>query len=659
MSTLLPYIVIGITSGAVYGLTGLGLVLTYRTSGVFNFGYGAIAAAGAFVFFQLHDSHGVPWPIAAVITVLVLGPIMGLVMELLARLLTDIPQVLVLVATIGVLLAVQGYLLTQFGDVSQPFPNFLPTSGFHISNVSISWAEVTTVVFSIVVAGGLYLFLRRARLGVAMRAVVDNPALVSLAGHAPVRIRRASWIVGCCLAAASGMLIAPSSGLDATILSFLIVQAFGAVAIGLFSSLPLTFVGGLAVGLIQSLATKYTSAHALLNGLPTASPFLVLFVVLLVVPVRKFPQVRAGLGTLIVSARRLRPKTIALVGVVVGGGMLTVPLWAGPKLPLWISAVTYLVLFASLSLLVWTSGQISLCQVAFAALGATTFSHFQYTDHIPWLIALGLAGLVTAPVGAVIAIPAIRLSGVYLALATFGFGVFMQDVIYNQGFMFGPTLTAQAGRPNLGFLGGVTDKSYYFVVLAIGAASVGLLVLVARSRLGRLLRALSESPVMLATHGLTITVTRVTVFMISAFFAGIAGALMISQSHFEGSSGFPAETSLLLLAVLGICGTRLVSSSMLAAGLIAIVPGYLTWLGTDQQELAFGIAAISAVILYAVRPQVREFLTSAGARSASRRQRSPVRSRLTQRPITQPPLVRPPATEGSISTPPLVSRFGR
>jgi len=336
-----------------------------------------------------------------------------------------------------------------------------------------------------------------------------------------------------------------------------------------------------------------------------------------------------------------------------------VPLWAGPKLPLWISAVTYLVLFASLSLLVWTSGQISLCQVAFAALGATTFSHFQYTDHIPWLIALGLAGLVTAPVGAVIAIPAIRLSGVYLALATFGFGVFMQDVIYNQGFMFGPTLTAQAGRPNLGFLGGVTDKSYYFVVLAIGAASVGLLVLVARSRLGRLLRALSESPVMLATHGLTITVTRVTVFMISAFFAGIAGALMISQSHFEGSSGFPAETSLLLLAVLGICGTRLVSSSMLAAGLIAIVPGYLTWLGTDQQELAFGIAAISAVILYAVRPQVREFLTSAGARSASRRQRSPVRSRLTQRPITQPPLVRPPATEGSISTPPLVSRFGR
>jgi ABC-type branched-subunit amino acid transport system permease subunit len=203
----------------------------------------------------------------------------------------------------------------------------------------------------------------------------------------------------------------------------------------------------------------------------------------------------------------------------------------------------------------------------------------------------------------------------------------MQDVIYNQNFMFGSTLTAYASRPHLGFLGGTTDKGYYYVVLAVVAVTLAILLIVIHSRLGKLLRALSESPTMLATHGLTVTVTRVTVFIISAFFAGVAGALMISQTYAVGAQSFPATTSLLLLAVLGICGTRLVSSSFLAAGLIALVPGYLTGFGADQQELAFGLAAIGGVILYAYRPRFREMVASLAAKSESRRHHSPVVAR--------------------------------
>jgi ABC-type branched-subunit amino acid transport system permease subunit len=186
------------------------------------------------------------------------------------------------------------------------------------------------------------------------------------------------------------------------------------------------------------------------------------------------------------------------------------------------------------------------------------------------------------------------------------------------------------------------------------------MVLITRTRLGKLLRALSESPVMLSTHGLTVTVTRVTVFTISAFFAGIAGALMISQTNFAGSSGFPAQTSLLLLAVLGICGTRLVAGSLVAAGLIALAPGYLTWLGSDQQELIFGLAAIVAVVLYAARSHWRESLTSAALRSVPRRAHSPVASRRRQRlSTTRTVPLALPAVDGSLSTPVMVDGLGQ
>lgn len=92
MSEFLPFIVIGITTGAVYGLAGTGLVLTYKTSGIFNFAYGAIAAVAVFVFYFLHSQHGVPWPYAAALCLFVLSPIEGLGLELLHTALTRIPS---------------------------------------------------------------------------------------------------------------------------------------------------------------------------------------------------------------------------------------------------------------------------------------------------------------------------------------------------------------------------------------------------------------------------------------------------------------------------------------------------------------------------------------------------------------------------------------
>ncbi|HVW31317.1 MAG TPA: ABC transporter permease, partial [Acidimicrobiia bacterium] len=530
MRVLLPFIITGLVTGSLYGLAGVGLVLTFRTSGVLNFAHGAIAAGAAFVFYTLHVTRGVAWPLAAVATIAVFSAVGSIIMQALTRPLSALPDVVPVVATVGILLALQGYLVLQFGNAASSFPEFLPTSGFVVSGVHVSWGAVISVVVASAGVLGLYLFLRRSRVGLAMRAVVDDPVLLGLTGARGARIRRTAWAIGCGFAAASGILIAPSLGLDANLLTMLVVQAFGACAIGLFSSLPLAYLGGLAVGLMASLGTHFLSdTRPPWSAMPSATPFLVLVGVLLVVPPNKLPGRNVRLRVLndrvgpAVHRNRRR-----VVRAAVAGALLLVPAFAGSRINVWTSGIAYFVIFSSLALLLWTSGQISLCHAAFAAVGATSFAHLSDAG-LPWFVALLGAGLLAVPVGALVAVPAIRLSGIYLALLTLGFGIVLQVIVYATSLMFGAGLFAHGGRPEFAFVHGSSDRWYYYVVLGVAAGVFGLLQAMVNGRVGLLLRALSETPTMLRTHGLAVNVTRTIVFCLSAFVAAIGGALLLSQ----------------------------------------------------------------------------------------------------------------------------------
>src|SRR2546430_1421026 len=149
------------------------------------------------------------------------------------------------------------------------------------------------------------------------------------------------------------------------------------------------------------------------------------------------------------SAPPFARRTAALL---TGAGPLALavmPAVVGTKLPVWIGGLHSLIVFGSLALLVWTSGQISLCHAAFVAVGVTTMSHMTHGLGLPWGVALLLSGLVAVPVGALVAIPALRLSGLYLALATLGFGVLMQFVFFPTSFLFGTALPVSAPPPTL------------------------------------------------------------------------------------------------------------------------------------------------------------------------------------------------------------------
>lgn len=591
---MLPYIVIGLTSGAVYALAGLGLVLTYKTSGVFNFAHGALAAIAAYVFYVLNVILGWSWPLAAAVAVLVAGPILGVLMELLARRIQAINLHLRVAATVGLLLVIASALKLIFGTELRTVPVFLGSGTFELFGTYIQVAQLLTFLFAAAAAAALTAFFRHSRHGVAMRAVVDNTELLDMAGTSPTRTRRLAWIVGVCLVATSGVLFAPLLSLDAIQLTLLVVAAFGAAAIGGFTSLPLTLAGGLVIGVLASLSTKWFTA-GLLAGLSPSLPFVILFVVLLLFPKRYL--VGRSFTVPVTRPTWRGPASLQLTGA----GVLLVflaaaPMFAGTHLTDWTTFLALTVMFMSLSLLVHTSGQVSLCHVSFTAIGACAFSHLVAGSGVPWFLALLIAGLIAVPIGALLAIPAIRLSGLYLALATFGFGLLLQGMFYTQDFMFGAN---QVGlpMPRPGFAEG--DEAYYYLVLVMATAASLCVLWTIRSRLGRLLRRAADSTVASATSGTSVNVTRVLVFCFSALLAAISGALAGASLSTVSADAYPPILSLTYFTLIVIVGSGAPWNAILASAAWVLIPSYVSGdTVATVLQLLFGVFAI----LYAVAP---------------------------------------------------------
>lgn len=635
MTEILEYLVPGIADGAIYGLCALGLVLTYKTSGVFNFAHGALAAAAAYAFYEFRTLQGLPWPIAALLALILVGVVGGLLLERVAAWLADAPPVMHVVATVGLLVFIQSLATAIYGAANiRTFTDFLPQEGFHVGRVLVSGGDMITTGFGLVATGALFLFFKRARLGVAMTAVVDNPNLLSLDGTNPATVRRLAWILGSCFASISGMLLAPKLGVDVNTLILLVIAAYGAAAIGFFNSLPLTFLGGIIIGVLIDTLPYFLQDvnNRSVQALPNNVPFFVLFAALLFVPGRKFAQYGDR------TVRRFRPikqysPRVTGGGLLAGGLVLVVlpHVVNSADIGQYTSALGVAVIFASLALITWTSGQISLCHLGFAAIGATTTGHALQAG-FPWPLAVISGGLVAVPAGAIVAVPAIRLSGIYVAIATFGFGIILQTFFYPTFLMFGVLNRVEVPRPDFLGFDFTDDTTYYYLTLLVAVLCCAGIVLVRRSRLGRLLTGLSDSPTALDAHGANTNITRSVVFCLSAFLAGVGGALLagVPQSASGAFGGvFDFSVSLVFVAILAFCGRRPILSPFIAAFVYQVLeiypffsnPTVIKYLG-----VAFGLLAV----FVAVAPGIGTAQVKPGGRAIARiRQRGgPVADRL-------------------------------
>jgi branched-subunit amino acid ABC-type transport system permease component len=589
MHDYLPFVVIGLTTGAVYALASLGLVLTYRTSGVFNFAHGAVGMFATYLFYSLRQH--MPTAPAVAIAVLVVAPLMGLAIDQLFRRLDGAGATASIVATLGLLVGLQGLATALYGGEARRLSPLFPIRTYRMFDLNIGIDQTVVVAVAVLAGLALIVFFRATHLGLQTRAVVDNRALSGLVGTNPSAVTRFSWMLGAAFAATSGILFAPFVGLDSIILTLLVVQAFGAAAVGGLQSFPVIAVAAFGVGVAQSVITKIVGeiGNQSLTALPSAVPFIVLFVVLLFsrqTQLNEPPVARpAGSGRRGErAARRFPARSVALI---LGAAAVLPPFLDSSRLLTLSVTVVMVLLFSSLSLLIGLSRQLSLCHAVFVVFGATTLAHLQSAG-LPYLLALPLSGLVVVPIGAALAFPAIRLSSLYLGLATFGFGI-LAEGLFPTGWAFGAKGFVAIDRPE--FLNG--DNAFYYFALAVVAAGVVAVEVIRVTRLGRTLAALADSPRGVGSLGVSPLAARVVTFCASAFLAGVAGGLLGTLVRSVSATSFSFFQSLLWVTVLVAAGSRTVGGVALGAVLLVAVPATFTApVVTEWQPVVFGALAI-------------------------------------------------------------------
>src|ERR1700722_3034529 len=293
----------GLITGAVFAIAASGLVVTYSTSGVFNFAHGALGMLCAYVYWDLrvNDNHSWPlpkgaWPapLALAFVLLVFAPLIGaLLYRVVIRGLQDTSEIVKLVVPISVLLAAIGLANWVWKPIDshsiQPF--FGADNKVTVFGVVLLWHDLTILIVAIALAVGLRLLLYRSRIGVSMRAVVDDRRLLELNGARPDRVSLASWMIGVSLSALAGILITPFEGgsLSATLLTLLVINAFAAALFGRLRNLPLTFAGAVVLGLATRMAFGKPAGLMPQSfdwgpNLRLAVPMILLFIVLMVLP---------------------------------------------------------------------------------------------------------------------------------------------------------------------------------------------------------------------------------------------------------------------------------------------------------------------------------------------------------------------------------------
>jgi branched-chain amino acid transport system permease protein len=279
---LKPFIVIGLAFGGVYALSGVGLVVLYRATGVLNLAFGAIGAAGALIAYWLINHTSCPDWLAFTVCVLfggVLNLAYGVIFGPAFARRDPLVKMMGTLALALILLGLMGWRAPAGGAFARFLP--LPSSEHHyfIAGTSVNLTQIISVALALALTIAVTIFLRVTRLGTAMRALANDREITATLGVPVRRVEAAAWFGSGLACGAAGLLLPDLlTSLDYAALTFLVISSLAAALIGRLQSLWVTFLGGMAVGLAQAVATPYASVSAY----RAAAPFVLAIIALLV-----------------------------------------------------------------------------------------------------------------------------------------------------------------------------------------------------------------------------------------------------------------------------------------------------------------------------------------------------------------------------------------
>jgi len=606
-TTLTNLVVLAVPLAGIYAMAASGLVVVYTTTGIFNFAQGGVGMFLAYVDWELTVDHGLPQLLVLPLVVLVLAPLLGIALDRsIMRHLQGKPLVVQLMVTVGLMfafIALANMIWNQ--NDGHSLPELFQGRGFHIGQVLLTWHRFITVVLAVGLAIGLRILLFRTRIGIAMRAVVDNRELAALGGARSAVLSSFAWALGCSLAALAGILLAPETpSMSTSTLTFLIITAFAAAVVGRLRSLPLTYLGALILALATQWMGSFLKFSDRWTNVPDALPTIMLFIVLLLLPRAELEFARIGQVRRVERVATVRDTVIGMGALLVAVLLLSLRLSSSD--PTNVSRITVglctaLLLLSLVPLTGW-AGQVSLAPLAFAGIGAVAYLRLGGAHGSVW--AVFLAALVTIPIGALFAFPAMRLQGLYLALATLAFANTVEKVFFTQPFAIGPGERSVEGVHIFGIDFANSQSTHpkplmILVTVVFGLCGIGVVAL-RRSAFGRRLIALRDSEAASVTVGINVLETKLVVFALSAGIAGFAGAFFaMSFGTLNGAQGFQMIAGLPVVLALVIGGVGFVAGALFA-GVFGIITLFIQehwhislWLGLYY--LAPGLAVLGII----------------------------------------------------------------
>lgn len=252
-------IVSGLITGSLYALAALGLVLIFKTSDIVNFAQGEMAMFNTFIAYTLMTKLGMPYFLAFILTI-VFAAIMGyLVQRIVIRPLFGSPLISSMIATLGLIMILNGLAGNLFGFETKNFPKMIKVDNIKLGSVSIDPNSLLIIVITLIIMFILFYYFKYAMKGLAIRAVAQDPEAAKLMGISVNRVIMATWMMSSVLSAVSGMLIAPTTFLDINMMADVHLKSFSSAVLGGFNTFNGPVAGGFILGVMENLFGRYAS----------------------------------------------------------------------------------------------------------------------------------------------------------------------------------------------------------------------------------------------------------------------------------------------------------------------------------------------------------------------------------------------------------------
>ena len=600
MGEFIQLLVSGAIAGSIYSLIAAGLTLSYTSTGIFNLSYGGIAFSSAMVYFQLINALGVESLgmrlLSFFLVVFVFCPLLGQLLNVAVfRPLARANDAAKVMATIGILVALPALteLIVDLGTKTwdwglrstdnvrlPPGVWKVPTEHWSYDlgsfDLRINSNQWTVLVVAVVMAASLWALMRHTRLGLQMRAVVDRPDLAGLRGVSGSFTSSAAWIIGTMLAGLAGVVGAPVfNSLEPNQYNIFMFIATAAAVVGGLRSIPLAFAGGVALGVVTSWVGRYATFARDIRGFEHSVPFVVLLVGLLFMAgertrrsgvVADAPPPTDYTNDLPIWRVRL-PWVAGAVFLVLQVFVFADQFWLG----LWVTGLAFGLVFMSWVILTGLGGMVSLAQAAFVTMAAMTTGIILNRAGLPFIPALIVGTVMTGVLGIIVALPALRLGGLPLALATLALAFMGERVLFEWSWFKNGQGTKgwDIPRPSLGPFDFEDEKSLAVLLVILVLAAGWLVRNLQRSVTGRAIIAVRNSEPAATTSGHSVVRTKLAVFTLSALLAGFGGVLFAT---FIGNvTPFTATTQagLFWLAVVILVGIRRPGGAVMAGVMVA------------------------------------------------------------------------------------------